>query len=122
MLSAAEIADMRAVQGEALPDACEVQRSVRATNAIGEVTVSWETVASDVACRLAKSQQQARQTALAQQQTVISPWILTTATTVDLRNGDRVIVASVTYEIVDVTAGPAWETAQRCELKEVERG
>lgn len=122
MLSAAEIAGMRAVQAEAWPDTCTLQRSVQTTNAIGEAVVSWETVASDVECRLARSAQQPRQTPLAQQQTVIGQWMLTVATSLDIRSGDRVVVAGATYEIVDVAAGFEWETARRCDLREVERG
>ena len=44
------------------------------------------------------------------------------ATTVDVRSGDRVVVDGVTYEVVNAFNYGAWETALRCELREVERG
>lgn len=113
---------MRAVQDAAMPDACTIVRPSWTTNSIGESVVSWSTVATAVSCRLAPSQQASRQTPMAQQQTVIVIWWLTVATTVDIRSGDRVIVDGVIYEVVNVFNYGAWETALRCELREVERG
>ena len=122
LLSAGEIAEMRATQAEAWPEVCTILRSTQTANAIGERVVSWSTVATGVSCRLAPSEGQSRQTPMAQQQTVIVTWWLTVATTVDLRSGDRVMVDGVVYEVVNAFDYGAWETALRCELREVERG
>lgn len=122
MLTAGEIAAMKAVQVEALPATCTIQRSSRSANSIGERVVSWSTASSGVACRLAREQRAAQRGSMSQQSVVIGPWVLTVATTVDIRSGDRVIVGGVTYEVVDAAAGPSWETARRCELKELEDG
>ncbi len=122
LLSAAETAEMRATQADAWPDVCAILRSTQTVNDIGERVVSWQTVATGISCRLAPMQQQSRQTPMAQQQTVVVSWWLTVATTVDIRSGDRVVVDGVTYEVVNVFNYGAWETALRCELREVERG
>lgn len=113
---------MRATQIEALPSTCTIQRSSLAVNGIGERVVTWSTAASSVACRLARVQQQAQRGSMSQQSVVIGPWVLTVATTVDIRSGDRVTVGGATYEVVDAAAGPSWETARRVELKELEDG
>jgi len=113
---------MRATQAEAWPDVCTILRSTQTVNDIGERVVSWQTVATDISCRLAPAEQASRQTPMAQQQTVIVSWWLTVATTVDVRSGDRVVVDGVTYEVVNAFNYGAWETALRCELREVERG
>lgn len=122
MLTAAEVAEMRATQAQAWPDLCTILRSTQTVNAIGERVISWSTAATAVECRLAPSEGQSRQTPMAQQQTVIVSWWLTVATTVDVRSGDRVVVDGVTYEVVNAFNYGAWETALRCELREVERG
>ena len=122
MLTAAELSAMRTVQAQAMPETCTIQRSTRTANGIGEAVVTWSSVATGVACRLAPQPVSSTQTPLGDGRAVVVSWWLTVGLGVDVRSGDRVIHSSGTYEVINAFVGFAWETARRCELREVERG
>lgn len=113
---------MRTVQEAAMPDTFSSSRAVQTVNEIGERVVAWSPLISSAPCRLARSTVLAQRTSMSQQNVVIGSWRLTVAVGTDIRGGDRVTVNGAQYEVVDVASGPHWETARRCELKELDSG
>lgn len=122
MLTATELANMRAAQIAALPGTCTISAKTETSDGMGGRTESWSTVASGVACRLSPMQAMG-----ADVEAVVmehfqgrSLWQLTIPVTQAISHNNRVTVAGTTYEVVQVRDGGQWETARRVILARVD--
>lgn len=120
MLTASDLAFMRATQDEALPDTCTIQQKTLTSDGMGGYTEGWTDRATDVACRLAPATYRPGEQVIAEQQVGSSLWQLTLPAGQVIEASDRVVVAGVTYEVVGVHSGGAWETAKRALLIRLE--
>lgn len=117
MLTADELAAMRATVEDALPDTAQVQRRTLVSDGAGGYTESWSTVAT-VACRVARGGQLPQERVIAERLTTTSIWTLTLPALTDVTAADRIVVASRTFEVVDVGARSD-EVARRVVCMEV---
>lgn len=117
MLTADEIAAMRATENDALPDTCTIQTRT-ATNTKGSVADSYANTYTGVSCRLgATNYKQVEKdigAALASQ----TDYTLTLKNDQACSPTDRVVHNGVTYEVVGVPNDKAsWLFARRAYLK-----
>lgn len=121
MLTATELADMRAVQELAFPDTGTILRGTSSHNEIGEAVIAWGTVASNLAMRLMPaSRRQSSLDVVNDQSTLVANWVVTIAYDGDIVTGDRVVVGGGTYDVIAVTDEFAWRTAVRADCKRLE--
>lgn len=121
MLTATELADMRAVQELAFPDTGTILRGTSSHNEIGEAVIAWGTVASNLAMRLMPAaRRQANLDVVNDQATLVTEWVVTIAYDGDIVTGDRVVVGGGTYDVIAVTDEFAWRTAVRADCKRLE--
>lgn len=118
MLTAAELAAMRATQAEAMPDTCIVSRPTLTADGSGGQTEGWATAAT-VACRVAPMGARGAERAIAERMGAVMAYVVTVSTTTDVRSQDRIVVGARTFEVVTVLDGEAWETARRVACTEV---
>jgi hypothetical protein len=118
LLSDADLAMMRDVIAQTLPDTCNVLSESLTPDGQGGVTSTWGTVAANVPCRLdsivlrsnmlmpvAGAQRQAHQ------------FELTTPYDTTISTGNRVEVGSSTYTVVSVNVNVSWKASGRAVLE-----
>lgn len=122
MLTADELAGMRAVQAAALPGTCDIVAKTALSDGMGGRTESWSTVASAVACRLSPMRALGAnvEAVVMERFQGRSLWQLTIPITQAISHTDRVVVAGTMYEVVEARDGAQWETARRVILARVE--
>lgn len=121
MLTAAEITWMRATEALTLPDTCAVHRKSSVSDGRGGQTESYAVVSgmSTLACRLSAGGNQADESITAEQMRNRSYWIITFTQGVDVRDTDRIVIGSRTFEVMKALAHGAWEMARRVQCVEV---
>ena len=121
MLSATQIADMRTTAALALPDTATISRMTRASDSAGGWTETWATAASGVACRIMpRYQVSSTEGPAAGTQEAVAQWTLTMPVGTDLRAGDRVVIATRTFEVYGLlSVGQAWRMGVRADVREV---
>lgn len=103
MLTADELAAMRATAEGVLPDTAQVQRRTLTPDGAGGHAESWNTVAI-VACRIAPSGQSLQEQVIAERLTATSIWTITLPAETDVQPADRLLVDARTFEVVGVLA------------------
>ena len=101
MLSDRELAALRADVLGLLPDTCVIQRATTTTNSAGAWTETYS-AAGTVVCRLDPFKMATGEQVIAAQERGRAWYQLSVPWDADLRDGDRVTVSSVTYELVQV--------------------
>jgi hypothetical protein len=119
LVSANDLAMMRAAQVNALPDTCTIQRATSGHNTIGEGTLAWSTVGTAIACRVRPANRITDLTEMGGQQTAVANWMATLAHNQDVQDGDRLIMGSDTYEVLNSQRDESWVTAVRCEMRRI---
>lgn len=118
MLSATELAGMRADFERALPDSVSIERNTPTVSAMGEAVASWAAVATPSG-RLAPAGNQSVERAFAEKFGAEVTWRLTLPRSADVTAKDRVVVGGRTLEVVAVLDGHAWELTKRLVCVEV---
>ena len=120
MLSAAEVAAMRSVQAQALPDTCTISRKSSSSDGRGGQTVSYTPYATGVPCRLGRAGSgSGSETIDAEKVQQKTPWVVTFEYDQDVRNTDCIVVGTRTFEVVNGEPHEAWTTALRVQVEEV---
>lgn len=119
MLSASDIAAMRATIEAALPDTCTIQRATETSDGAGGRTKTWATLASGVKCRLAPDTYRAEEREVAARLTAVTAWVITLPVGQDVAEKDRIVVGSSTYEVAGVSKHGAWELSVRVSCTKV---
>jgi head-tail adaptor len=112
LLSATDLAAMKATQALALPSTCTIQRVTRVADTLGGYTETWATLASGVACRLS-AVGASTEVVVAERWAGRAMYQLTLPAGQDVTADDRVVISSVTYEVAGLNSAGAWETARR---------
>lgn len=103
MLSAKELAGMRATVAGGLPDLATVKRLMLTPDGQGGYSEAWSTVYESVPCRLKPAGQGTRSgTEPGGQWHVASAWTITLAYDQPLSTGERVIIGGETYLVLSV--------------------
>ena len=113
LLSAAEIADMRAVQSDTLPDTVVIWRYTSSSDSMGGVTETWA-AAGTVSGRLSPAGRAGQEAIIAERLTAAEPWVITVPQGTTVYERDRMVVGTRTFEIEYINEHAAWETARRC--------
>lgn len=121
LLTAAELADMRATQALAWPDLATHLTPTTAANAVGEAVLTWGTAGSAIACRLAPVEGLTRITSVATEAATLPNWMVTMAYDGTVNPGDQLVISSRTYEVLNVRDDFGWRTAVRIECIAVEK-
>ena len=103
MLSAKELAAMRATVSGGLPELCTVKRLLLSPDGQGGYTEAWSTAYDNVPCRLKPAGQGSRSGLQpGGQWHVASAWTLTVAYDQPLSTGERVLFGGETYVVLSV--------------------
>ena len=118
VLTAKELADMRLVADDFLPDTCTIQTVTKTVDALGGITHTWANTYTSVACRIDPTNsgnEVVSNLALEGQAT----WWLNIPYTQAIDIEDRVIHDSVTYEVAHVWDTHSYKTIRRAILVRV---
>jgi len=117
MLSAADLATLRAAQAAALPDLATVQTKNPTDDGYGRKTFSYVNGAV-IACRLGPSEQVEMPQPDGGLKYDTQAWVtVAQATTIAL--DARLVINDHTYEVIAVATTAAWETANRVRVREL---
>jgi hypothetical protein len=100
-VSNAELNQMRSdAETLTLPDTCTIQRAGNTVDSVGSVTPDWETLYTDVACRLYYTAYVRGRPEEAEQWVSIARWVLRLHWDQDIQAGDQVLIDTDTYQVV----------------------
>lgn len=120
-LSTNELAQMRRDQDRTLLDeTCTILTATSAANAIGERVLTWGTAGTAVPCRLMPSPMIPFARNVAGQVSTLASWFLTLPHGTVVNAGDRVVIDSVTYEVVQSWDEETFKTASRIAVNRIE--
>lgn len=118
MLTATEIAAMRATQESALPETCTRTRYPLISNGAGGYTKGVADTIT-LACRVSSRGAPAeylRQSAATGRRVMM----VTVPQGSDVRHTDELLVSGVTYRVIGFDSAGEWETAMRCVCEVIE--
>jgi head-tail adaptor len=118
MLSAAELAQMRAVQMAALPGSAVIERASLASDGMGGFDEVWAAVGT-VAARLYPQNVRALPENAVGGAAVISEtrWFVTLPVGSTVTATDRLLIGGRSWEVLAVNNSEMWQTAVRCEVQ-----
>ncbi len=120
MLPADELAAVRAEAERALPDTCTIQ-TLTQTNTKGSISKSYADTYTDVPCRLAAVQIDAKDQAIGTVLSAVTDFVLTVPYDQAVGHTDRVVHEGVTYEVVSVMNDQgSYRTARRARVRRVQ--
>lgn len=117
MLTAAELAEMRSVQAEAMAGTCVVTRRTLASDGAGGYTETWAAVGT-VAGRVWPATESGAERLIADRITETDAWVITVPQGTDVLAKDRITEGGRTFEVVTALVH-TWETARRVVAVEV---
>lgn len=121
MLTADELAEMRATQTETMSEACDILRKTLSADGAGGVRES-EAVAATTVCRIGISGRSPQERMIAAQLGSVVVYTLAFPAPTDVRNADVISVGTRRFEVAGVLDGTdAMETARRAVCVEVGR-
>lgn len=117
MLSASQLAGMRATTERALPETCVIERKTTVSDGGGGTTDTWGDHATSVPCRIAPVA--GGETGMAGDRILDeTTHVVTLPSGQDITEADRIVLDSRTYEVTQVRDRGAWELSRRVEVKE----
>ena len=119
MLSAGELAAMRAELALSLPDLCTRQVRTLTRDGYGGDAESWAST-PNVPCRLQSVQRQAALGPAGSQWVAVTVWQLVIRHDQAMAVGNRVALGGSTYEIVAVADAHSERLARVCDLRRVD--
>lgn len=120
LLTAADLAHMRAMQAEAFPDLCSISRPTATTTPTGGQSKTWTTVARNVRFRLSAPfmSMRAAEGVTGERVSQVSTFIATFAREEDVRPSDQIVFGERVFEVTGYATG-SWETAKRVTCVEI---
>lgn len=109
-LSAHDLAYMRQIARDLLPDTCSIQTLTDTQTAFGGITRSWTTTYTNIECRL----DQVRGGPI-----VAANWMVTLPWDQPFTMDDRIVTTELTLEPVELNTGRSWKAATRAWCREV---
>jgi len=115
-LSAMELAQLRTIAGDYLPDTCSIATVARTSDAMGGWSQKWTNTYTLVPCRLAPARATRDETLRGEQVSAYSQWVLTVAHNQTIDETMRVVHDSETYEVLRLEDTHSSRTAKRAYL------
>lgn len=121
LLSASELAALRADIADLLPDTCRIER-MTAANTGGYVTETWGTAIASAACRIDPDQRRSENSVVGDREAGISRYIATFEHDTDLRDGDRIVYSGGMYEVIELHSQHSMNGSVRARVSRIEGG
>lgn len=112
MLSAAEVASMRATQAQTLTTACTITHRALVSDNMGGQTETLTNVTA--VCRCAASANMPDYQLVGARVNEAALWRITFAAETDVRKSDKITVGTRTFEVLGILGGATIETARVC--------
>lgn len=119
-LTAAEIASMRAEADNYLPDTCTIKFATIGQDAMGGQSVTYPTEATGVTCRMDEPKTGGAETAVNQAVGSVVSRIMHFKHDQTVSVQDRVVYASLTYEVIEVLESASWLITRRVIVTRIE--
>ena len=119
MISAADLARMRAQANELLPDTCTIQTKTATADSIGGESYSWANAATGVACRLNRADKRNDPRPYGERMNIEADWVVSLAHDRTVTIDQRIVVNSLTLEPVWVNTGKSVEAQTRLVCREL---
>ena len=102
MLSANELADLRATMLDLLPSTCDIQYATVTTNDYGNTSETWANAATAVACRIDPYSRQDNSGLSSLREANTLYFQITLPYNANIQNGDRIIYSGGTVEVLQL--------------------
>ena len=109
-LSAHDLAYMRQIAVDLLPDTCTIQTRTETADSVGGAVITWTTTYSNVECRLDQ---------IPGSPIVAANWMATLPWNQPFTMEDRIVTDVLTLEPVELNAGRSWKAATRAWCRQV---
>lgn len=117
LLSAAELASMRATLNRTLPDTATIQRNTLQSDGSGGTEVASTATTGPFACRVAipavTGTRSGREEVIAGRLDAVGIWTITLPAGTDVKAQDRIIVGSRTFEVTVPLRPRSWQLSCR---------
>ena len=120
MISAAELSKMRTQANRTRDTTCTIQTFTDVADGMGGFSQTWANTAANVPCRLTAQTIQAQTGQTANRYQVRGGWIVHVAHDQALSQGQRVVVGSDTYEVLNVEDASSERASRRAHLRRIE--
>lgn len=117
MLTAAELAEMRSTQEEAMPGTCVISRKTLASDGMGGFTETWA-AAGTVTGRVWPATESGAERLIADRITEADAWVITLPHGTDVVAKDRIVEGSRTFDVI-APLPHDWITAKRVVCVEI---
>lgn len=117
MISAAELASLRATLTTSLPGTVTVTRSSVTSDGFGGQTEAWAAIGT-VAARVSPTGS-GSESITAGGVVAVAPWTVTLPWGTDITERDRMAYGGQTLEVISTSTPRDWGTAVRCDCREV---
>ena len=117
-MDANELASIRAtIEADLLPGTCIILTPTHTADNYGGFTTTWGTATASAKCRL--DPLQGRENVAAGEQQPFHRYMLTLPYDETITTSMRVVIASVTYNVVSVDSNKSWMASTRCLVERV---
>lgn len=115
LLSAADLASMRATLNRTLPDTATIQRDTLGSDGSGGQTVSSTATTGPFACRVAAtaSTTQRGEQVIAGKLDAVGVWTITLPAGTDVKATDRILIGSRTFDVTLPLRPRSWQLSCR---------
>lgn len=118
MLTTRELAQLRSDAVDLLPDTCRVERAT-VTNSNGYMVETWGTAVASVLCRFDPDTSRKEEFELAARESLVTRYQVTVQWNTDIRDGDRLIYAGGTFQIIELHDNHALRMVRRCRVAQI---
>ena len=124
VLSTGDLERMRNGLEALLPDTCTIQTASSATSDVGSAVRTWSNTYTAVACRVARlgEQVRAQMRMYGEQADAVADWMVTLHHDQAIALGNRIVLATLTLEIIDINDDKSWQIGTRVLCREVRTG
>lgn len=119
MVSTAQLASLRTVANRELLDRCVIEQPVKTRDDSGGTSTAWQTVASNVPCRLTAAQLTPEEQVIAEQISAITAWRIALPAGTAVESKYRIIIGGRIFEVAAALGPRTDEVLRRVLAQEV---